>query len=573
MSEARRQCYAEEVDRALPRLLSMLDREPASETRGSFDREHWGWKLRDFPVTMLQYGLVPLSLLYAQPGGPLSGSERLASWLTGSLEAVLERQRRSGAWDSVAPNAPDHGVTLAMAYVLAEASEALGDALEPRLRERVSEAIRRAGLHGLGSAEDYAFISNHQALVALAYQRAAEHCGEARFSRASEEVVEGILAHQSPDGPFEEYGGPDPGYETLGLFYLALLWQRTGSPTLLDAMGRSVGFLSHCVHPDGSLGGVYGSRRTQLFFPGGLEILAGEVPEAAAISAYLSARLDRGGVVDLRRVDAENLPTLLHAYVVAAREPCVRVAPTELPCEVLEGRVDFDQAGLHAVGTTRYYGVISSAMGGVCRFHEKGSGTLLHQDAGWLVRSGRRRFTSQRTGAGSRLDDSQGLSCQVGFHEVDVPIPTPFRFLLLRAANLTVFRWPRLGALLRRWIIGRLVTAARPVPLTLHRKFRFRQADVEIVDRLVHRARWTVTSAQLVREFTSIHMGSARYFHPSELTVTASESDGTPLETLRASGSASVRTVFRCAAGNGTGGTGGSAEAPRTGVPPAEDLR
>ena len=46
-------------------------------------------------------------------------------------------------------------------------------------------------------------------------------------------------------------------------------------------------FLAHAVHPDGSVGGVYGSRHTHLYVPGGLERLARQglyLPSGLAIT-------------------------------------------------------------------------------------------------------------------------------------------------------------------------------------------------------------------------------------------------------------------------------------------------
>jgi len=40
--------------------------------------------------------------------------------------------------------------------------------------------------------------------------------------------VQQIYDHQSREGWYEEYGGADPGYQTLCTFYLARLWQYTG---------------------------------------------------------------------------------------------------------------------------------------------------------------------------------------------------------------------------------------------------------------------------------------------------------------------------------------------------------
>jgi GNAT superfamily N-acetyltransferase len=56
--------YLSEVVQAAPRLWSALDRENGSPTYGSFYREHWGWKFRDFPITMLQIAHYPLAQLW-----------------------------------------------------------------------------------------------------------------------------------------------------------------------------------------------------------------------------------------------------------------------------------------------------------------------------------------------------------------------------------------------------------------------------------------------------------------------------------------------------------------------------
>lgn len=548
----------------VPRLLSTLDREADSESFGSFDRDYWAWKLRDFPVTMLQYGLVPLARLHrgAIPRTRYEESDRLARWIEAAVRRVLSSQRRDGGFDSVAPNAPDHGVTVAMAYALVEAAPVVASALGPAL----DDAIRRAVEYGLRSREDYAFISNHQALAALGFRRAGEHLADERFLRRSDAIVDAILAHQSPDGPFAEYGGADPGYETLGLFYLALLFRSNGSEELLAAMRRSVHFLAHCVHPDGSVGGVYGSRHTHVFHPGGLALLAEQVPEAGAILAFVGQRLGEHPVVTLDAVDALNLPVLLHGYVEAATAADPNRAVPALPCEALRGRIDFPDVGIRVVGNEAYFAVVSSARGGVGRFHAR-DGRLLHQDAGWLLREGRVRWTSQRLGLADAVDPASDtpdtLTCRTSFARVDLPLPTPVRFLLLRLANLTVFRWPRAAAAIRAWIVGRLVTRMEKGPHRLERKFRFGPAEVEILDRVVSTSPRALTSAQLVREFTSIHMGSARYFHPSELDVTVAGDAGTLHLELVRNGEVTHRTRFGPGLVPGRDPGSGDGEAPR----------
>jgi hypothetical protein len=100
-SEQRAQEYRRLALAATTRLLGTLDRDPFSPTAGSFDRDHWAWKFRDFPIAMLQTGILPLATLWARPweGNEYAGSERVLDWLRLALEQTLQRQRANGAYD------------------------------------------------------------------------------------------------------------------------------------------------------------------------------------------------------------------------------------------------------------------------------------------------------------------------------------------------------------------------------------------------------------------------------------------------------------------------------------------
>jgi hypothetical protein len=103
--------YAAAALAEAPRLMSLLDREPLSPTYGSFDREHWAWKFRDFPQGMLQSAAYPLSLLWRYPfqGSPYYENERLLQWIFGAIEQTLARQHTNGAFDAFAPNEQNPG--------------------------------------------------------------------------------------------------------------------------------------------------------------------------------------------------------------------------------------------------------------------------------------------------------------------------------------------------------------------------------------------------------------------------------------------------------------------------------
>jgi hypothetical protein len=508
----------------VPRLLGLLDREPASPTYGSFDRDHWSWKFRDFPLVMPQWAVYALALLWklALPESPWRGSTRLLEWTRAALAELCKRQRPDGAFDSVGPNSRDYGATLASIYYLAETARVLGSALPAGEQARVRLAIERAARSAETNTEDYAFIANHHALYALGLRSAAAWLNQPSLEARAGAMVAEILSRQSVDGFYEEYGGNDPGYETLGIYYLARYWELTGDARVLASLERAVDYYSHALQLDGSAGGAIGSRHTRLYFPGGFEILAGVLPMASAIADYQRARLSRGEVVSLANVDAQNLYVVLLSTLHACAAVQEALAPAPLPCRALRGVRRFSN-GLVVAGRERYYAVAALHKGATLRVHSRESEALVYEDAGYLVRSRGRLYASQINGLSQPKelgDRAERQATQARLGRVRLVVVTPLSFLLLRIANLTLFRSPALGRLIRRWIVSQLVTANEPGPFSLEREIRFGEDEIEVSDVLRAEPGARADSCELTRAFTAVHMGSARYFHSSELSET-----------------------------------------------------
>jgi hypothetical protein len=138
--------------------------------------------------------------------------------------------------------------------------------------------------------------------------------------------------------------------------------------------------------------------------------------------------------------------------------------------------------------------------------------------------------------------------CSSPFTEVQPDAATPARFLLFRLASLTLFRSVLLGAWLRRQIVARLITASRKGPLHLQRRIRFGDNEIAFSDRLEMERPAPVAAAELLRSFTAIHMGSARYFHPSDLEETLLPDTSGIARELEARGSASCEFRLRFSA-------------------------
>ena len=195
------------------------------------------------------------------------------------------------------------------------------------------------------------------------------------------------------------------------------------------------------------------------------------------------------------------------------------IAPPPLPCQELNGARHFHDSGITVTGTPRYYAVINASKGGACRVFEKETTKIAYEDAGYLVQADGRRWSSQFSGLGKKIDaaGANQFACESQFAEARQELLTPAKFLLLRFLNLTVFRNAWLGRWVRRLIVARLITMRRPGPLRLRRLVTFEADQIRFCDRLELTTSVVVETAALPRSFTAIHMGSAKYFYASEL--------------------------------------------------------
>jgi hypothetical protein len=535
---------------AVPRLLGSLDREAFSPTAGSFDRDHWGWHFRDVPIGMLQTGMLPMASLWSRefPGNPYYRSGRLLGWITLSIEHTLRRQHRNGSFDSVGPFTQDHGVTLQAAYLLCTALRSLGDAIPADLAHRMTRAVRGCCDFAARSDEDYAFISNHRALFALAWLRAGELLGDAALRERAEREVGAIIDRQAPEGWYPEYDGADPGYQSLGMSYLVQFQVECPSSRLAESLRRAVEFISFFVHPDGGVGGVYGSRMTSLWFPSGFESLAAENVLAAAIADKTAEGIASNNVVTPASSDAHNLAVILQSYLLAADARSSRgdllagTGAPSLPAADLMGIRSFGTSGLVVAGRPRYYAVVNARRGGVGSIYSRLTRQLVFEDAGLIVRGDRLVWSSaQAIGAEVTGPDPSGkVTIRQFLGEVNRVALTPGRFLLLRLLNLTAFRSVTVGAWIRRRIVDRLISRREAGPISLQREILFKDASVQIRDQLKSPGPMPVLGLFRSRSYSAVHMGSSRYYHSRELDGPSDTAEPIAREALGSSGVAEL---------------------------------
>jgi len=517
----RKSRYAGEFFGQIPRLLNLLDREPFSPTYGSFDRDRWAWGSKDFDNADLQRGVLPLTIAYLSEweGNRYHRNRRVLEWIEAGLLYWTKIQRADGSFDQWYPGEASAGTTGFTLGPILKSCALLGSELGEESREKILAAAVRAGEFLLRHKEKHAFISNHLAGTACSLRFLGEETGDKRFIGRSGAIIAEIGRRQSFEGWFAEYRGADPGYETLGLSYLADYYRQSEDPQVLEMARRSIQFLLAIGHPDGTVGGEYGSRNTELYFPAGLEKLAPALSEAEQAAAFFIQGLEQG-VPSPSSADGPNFIPLLENYAQAFREtpprkPAVsRLAPAARS-------VDFSDAKIAIRRNGRCHAIVGTGKGGVLKVFDPNKRRLIYSDCGYfgLLRNGR-VISSQSSFSSEEISlRTDRIVIRARFHEVPTDPMTPARLIGLRLFSLSLGRLRPLSDWLKRSLVRRLITQSRPVPITLERKISFEENGVRVDDVLHFEKKFPVTRLARCSKARTIFMGSSRYMLRRDLRL------------------------------------------------------
>lgn len=285
-----RNLFARSALANIPKILTLLDRNPHSPTYGCFDRNFWHYKIIDFPSGMAQEFVLPLALAYDTdvPDNPFYHQQVIRDWVEAGIIYAAQSAHKDGSCDDYFPYERASGAAAFSLLACIESYTQLG-LNNPAVWRFFS---RRADW--LARHQESGQLSNHQALITLCLLLLSELLQTSRWYRAITKRLELVLSWQSSEGWFQEYEGCDPGYHTMTISCLARIYQLRPDVRLKKALIKAVTLAAHFVHPDGSYGGEYTSRNTYNFFPHGFEVIGRWMPEALQISDRFLEGLAKG---------------------------------------------------------------------------------------------------------------------------------------------------------------------------------------------------------------------------------------------------------------------------------------
>jgi len=502
--------YAEKAINSLPRLLTLLDREPTSKTFGCFHRDYWLYKTSDFPDMVRQFGVLSLALVYKHPffSNPYFGNPKIARWAAASIEFWASQQHGDGSFDEFYPYERGWvGPTAFTAYACAESCRLFGDALPKSTQQIADAAIRKSALFICRGDREKDSLANHHAMACLAVWKAYQLTGDERFARGFEERWQEFLTyHNQAEGWSREYDGIDPGYLSASVSFLSKIYKDLPKREILSVLRQSVETCALFARPDGDYAGNLGSRNTQHFYAHGFEVVAGSVPVAGALAEHHLKGLASGRVVPPEimsdRYVFYRVPELLEAYLDYT--PRTGRLP-RLPFEQSDFQKWLPEAGIFATTRGPYYLIASTAKGGVLKVFDRKSGNSVLADSGIVG-----RFKDGRAVTNQWIDKNRHVSVRDGSISIQghlhfIPSNKIFslaKFIIFRSVLFLLGWHAGFCHLLKGKIRSALILKSGKAPVAFERHISLTEKTITIDDELI---------VEGANEFTQLSFGGERF--------------------------------------------------------------
>jgi len=507
----------------IPKILTLLDRNPHSPTYGCFDRNFWHYKIIDFPSGMAQEFVWPLALAYHTdiPHNPYYQQSAICQWVEAGILYAARSAHPDGSCDDYFPYERAAGAAAFSLLACIESYSALDLSSYEALR------FFEARADWLATTNESGRLANHQALIVLCLELLGRLLQTSKWERAKIQRLEKLLSWQSAEGWFWEYSGCDPGYHTLTISCLARIYQLWPDEKLKTSLEKAVVLAAQLIHPDGSYGGEWGSRNTYNFFPHGFELVGSWLPLALSINDRFLKGLDNG----LNPCYEDDHIIGHHAwnYLLAWRSYVPDRPPQEsdLLAQARQQRLWLPEAriliersgnsgGGEAKGVTELYLAVNK--GGAFKLFRDGK--LVASDTGFSVQA---IVNGKVKNAVAHLIDTYQHQLDDGEIIIQGSLGwakhvqmTPLKLVLLRLVMLSMGRF--FPNLIRKLLQGMLITGKQNAPFKFIRRLRLTETgEWQAIDELVAQ-RWdNVRSLVIGVDQTSIYVVMSRTFQVGQL--------------------------------------------------------
>ncbi|MBI2146848.1 hypothetical protein HYU19_00040 [Candidatus Woesearchaeota archaeon] len=465
-----------------PKILTCLNRNPASKAYGSFDREYWHYGQRDFSCCRMQEAVLTLALLFTtrHPANKYYQQQALREWINAAMQFWCTLPNKDGSLSEWYPGEHSFVGSAFGVYALSETLLVLRKA-EKRttlneIESRVVERLEKAASF-LSSLNELR-VQNQSTGAAAGFYNLYLLTGKESYKAKAEHVLSALSSAQDSEGWLEEYGGADIGYLSLALDYLAKYHQASGDENALRMMEKAAGFLAATSHPDGTAGGEYASRNTEYRIPFGIEYLAAKGnSHAAFIAGLLRQGIAKRTVISPSHWDMRYLLYVGYTYLQAFAAAKDSISTTYQPVSTY-----YPNAGLVTCRTPEYMIIINTKKGGAFRMVSNSTMKSV-ADAGMLAMTAKGIATASNiapTQASMVLNKSvtvEGKLSPVKEHRM-----TPQSMIGLRLYTTTFGKLQSVDKKIKEKLRDFLITPSKQSGISYKREIVLGKSEITVTD-------------------------------------------------------------------------------------------
>lgn len=511
--------YLIEIENNLPRILSLYDNDPISKSFGYGDRYHWSWNLIDFNNGTFQGVVNGLSILFLENLWPYKFDKKTFIKRIYSIGMATEKIiNKDGSLSEAFPNEGSYCVTALVSFDMLSAFEKINKFFTVEQKKNWLNLISKMINYLINKDEEHAFITNHLATASAALLRWSKLTKNVSAKFKSLKLLSMIIEKQSYEGWYLEYEGFDPGYQSLSTYYLADILRNKPDIILERSLKNSIKFLWNFAHPDGSFGGLYGSRNTRFYYPSGVTYLSQKIPEALALSNFMTKSIRDQKVVTLSAIDEPNLIPIFNCYCenifwekrIKNKKSRIKTLPSALNSSKTRY---FKDSGIIINSGKKHYTIINSNKGGVIYHFVKDKNCLI--DSGVAFKNKRKKFGSTQAYDKSNkvIFGNKSIKIESKVTSIKKRIPSNLDFLILRLLTITIFKSRLIKEFIKKILVKILITNKNYWPIKNVREIKFGE-NLEVIDNSLFNKNFFTKNKNKI--FSHIHMASYGYWQKQD---------------------------------------------------------
>ena len=352
----------------IPRILTNLDRDKDSPTYGCFDRNFWHYKVHDYSSAVLQQCSLTLAFAYKCwfEGNIYYNSEIIKEYAIAGVKFCEKIQHKNGSFDEYWLGEGSVPATAFTLYSICETCDHLD--IQPD-----TSCIKKS-VNFLNKHIETEVLNQEMASIA-AIQYASEILKRNDYKELARKKFANFLLKQNNEGWFSEYGGLDLSYLTVNLDYLVRYYELSHDSKALYAAKKVLNLIKYFIHPDGSIGGEYGTRNTEYFAPYGIEFLKKHCPISNEIIHRLFEYIYQDSYLNLNCDERYYLHYLNHSYIKSLFIYSYTPWNGKLPCDIKFEKY-FNESNIFIKSTNNYYFISNLSKGGVFKVFDKNNQTM-----------------------------------------------------------------------------------------------------------------------------------------------------------------------------------------------------